>query len=215
MRILHTSDDLTTTSVSRESDSRLPLLLSGIGAIKLGADELEVDLAITAVMAVLACLALSRGWRGLAPALRTVGSGSGYLIAIGGLLIIAGFARVYFPLVHWLGFPSVRYADIYLGAGFPIWSVYVLVSFAPAVCEEIVFRGYIMARLSDLFSPAETIVVQAILFALVHLSPMIFPSHFVYGVVLGIVRWRARSLYPGMAVHTAWNAYVVFCELAP
>jgi membrane protease YdiL (CAAX protease family) len=192
----------------------LAVLFSGIVAIKLGADALEVDLALTVLMAVVACLALFFGWKGLAPVLGTVGSGSGFLVAIGGFWAIAGFARVYFPLVHWLGFPFVRYADIYLNAGFPIWSVYVFVSFAPAVCEEIVFRGYTMARLSDLFSPVETVVVQAILFALVHLSPVIFPSHFVFGLVLGIVRWRAGSLYPGMALHAAWNAYVVFCELA-
>ena len=191
----------------------LAVLLVGTVVTKLGVRELHVDLALTALVAVVACLALVFGWKTLAPTLRTTGGTRGLLAAIVGWLAIAGLAQVYFPVFRWLGFPFVRCTDIYVDAGFPTWSTYLFISLVPAICEEIVFRGYITARLSDLLSPIETIVVQAALFALIHLSPVVFPSHFVMGVVFGIVRRRAGSLYPSMFAHAAWNACVVFSEV--
>jgi membrane protease YdiL (CAAX protease family) len=187
--------------------------LVGIGAGRLGVEQLHVDWALKVVVAVVASVTLSFGWKTLSPALRTTGGVRGLLTAAAGLVFIAGFARVYFPALRWLGFPFVRYTDIYVEAGLPIWSVYLLISLAPAVCEELVFRGYISARLSDLLSPNETLIVQAALFALLHLSPVIFPSHLLMGVVLGIIRRRSGSLYPSMLTHAAWNAYVVFSEV--
>jgi membrane protease YdiL (CAAX protease family) len=71
-----------------------------------------------------------------------------------------------------------------------------------------------MARLDTLLTPTEALLVQAALFALLHLGIAIFPSHFVIGLILGAVRRRARSLYPGMAVHAGWNALVLAAELA-
>jgi membrane protease YdiL (CAAX protease family) len=186
--------------------------MGGIGAAKLGAGELRVDLAVTVVVAVVALTALAFGWKTLSPALRTTGGVRGLLTAGTGLVFIAGFAHVYFQALRWFGFPFVRYTDIYIQAGLPIWSAYLLIALAPAICEELVFRGYVSARLSELLSPNETLVVQAALFALLHLSPVIFPSHFLMGVVFGIVRRRSGSLYPSMLTHAAWNAYVVFSE---
>jgi uncharacterized protein len=191
----------------------LLLLVAGIAALKLGAREVEVDLALTAVMAVLACLVLVASWTSLAPALRASGGIKGVVYSGAGLVGIGLFAYWYFGLIHWLGFPFVRHADAYLSAGYPLWSVYLLISAAPAICEELVFRGYVTARLLDFLSPVETLVVQAALFALVHLSPVVFPSHFVIGAVLGVLRLRTRSIYPGMMAHAGWNAYVVFCEV--
>jgi uncharacterized protein len=57
------------------------------------------------------------------------------------------------------------------------------------------------------------VLLQAVLFSLLHLGLAIFPSHFVIGLVLGLLRRRTRSLYPGMAVHMTWNAAVVWADL--
>jgi membrane protease YdiL (CAAX protease family) len=43
---------------------------------------------------------------------------------------------------------------------------------------------------------------------------VIFPSHFFIGLVLGLLRRWTGSLYPGIAVHAAWNARVIWLELA-
>lgn len=45
------------------------------------------------------------------------------------------------------------------------------------------------------------------------LLPANFISHFVIGLILGLVRTRSRSLYPGMIIHTLWNAIVISGEI--
>jgi len=71
-----------------------------------------------------------------------------------------------------------------------------------------------MSRLDRLLTARESLLVQAALFSLLHLGVVIFPSHFVIGLVLGVLRRRTRSLYPGMAVHASWNAIIVFAEMS-
>lgn len=58
----------------------------------------------------------------------------------------------------------------------------------------------------------EAWLIPAALFSLLHLSPIVFPSHFVMGLVFGYVRLRTRSLYPGMLLHASRNALQVFAE---
>jgi membrane protease YdiL (CAAX protease family) len=126
---------------------------------------------------------------------------------------LVAFGAVYFPAIRWLGFPTANVSDPYVQAGWPAWVAYVYLALAPGICEELIFRGYVMERLDTFLTARETLIVQAALFSVLHLGVAIFPSHFVIGVVLGTVRRRSRSLYPGMAVHTAWNAILVYAEL--
>jgi len=44
------------------------------------------------------------------------------------------------------------------------------------------------------------------------LAPLAFPSHFLMGLCFGYLRTRSRSLYPGMLLHAAWNAFVLMAE---
>jgi membrane protease YdiL (CAAX protease family) len=71
-----------------------------------------------------------------------------------------------------------------------------------------------MARLARALSPDEVLLVQAALFSFLHFGVVIFLSHFVIGLVLGVLRRWTGSLYPGMAVHAAWNGVIVALELA-
>jgi membrane protease YdiL (CAAX protease family) len=57
------------------------------------------------------------------------------------------------------------------------------------------------------------VFIQAGMFAFLHLSPAVFASHFGFGVTLGFLRLRCRSLLPGMVVHALWNAFVFAQDL--
>jgi membrane protease YdiL (CAAX protease family) len=133
--------------------------------------------------------------------------------AVVGFAVLLVFGAVYFPAVEALGFPLVRLTAPFVRAGWEPWSIYALISVAPAVVEELAFRGYVMGRLKRLLTPTEVLLVQAALFAVLHFGVIIFPSHFFIGVVLGLVRQRTGSLYPSMAVHAVWNAQVIWSEL--
>ena len=119
----------------------------------------------------------------------------------------------YFGLLRHLGVPTLKATDEYRRAGWPIGAAYLLVSVMPGIFEEIGFRGVIQSVLERTVDSREAWLIQAALFSVLHLSPIIFPSHFVMGLVFGYLRLRTRSLYPGMVLHASWNALVVFSEI--
>jgi len=136
------------------------------------------------------------------------------MAALAAFGFLVAFGSLYFSAFRWLGFSDVRLSDQYVAAGWPRWAPYLLIAAAPAVFEELIFRGYVMARLDRVLTARESLLVQAALFALLHLGVVIFPSHFLIGLVLGTLRRRTGSLYPGVAVHMGWNALIVFAELS-
>jgi membrane protease YdiL (CAAX protease family) len=182
-------------------------------AAKAGAPPAKLDVVDTAIFACIALLCGVAARADVAPLLARTGGWRGLGFALAGLGFLVAFGSVYFPAFRRLGFDYLKMTDPYLEAGWPTWTAYVLVSITPAVFEELTFRGYVMARLAHLLSSRETLVVQAALFSLIHLGVVIFPSHFVIGLVLGVIRRRTGSLYPGMAVHMAWNGLLVWAEL--
>jgi membrane protease YdiL (CAAX protease family) len=193
--------------------SLVAVSIAGFIAIKAGAQDAQVDLWLSGVSAVvvLSCVVAARGT--IAPLLSTGGGWRGGIAAVAGFTVLMAFGAVYFPAVEALGFPLVRMTDAYMEAGWEPWTAYALVSLTPAVVEELAFRGYMMARLEGLLTQNEVLFVQAALFAVIHFGVVIFPSHFVIGVVFGLLRQRTGSLYPSMAVHAAWNAHVVWAEI--
>jgi len=78
---------------------------------------------------------------------------------------------------------------------------------APAIVEEVAFRGSVQGSLEQVFSRRDA------LFGLLHLLPLVFPSHVLMGLCFGFLRNRSKSLYPGMLVHGGWNAWVIYSEI--
>lgn len=120
---------------------------------------------------------------------------------------------IYFKFLERLGVPFSQATETLARAGWPLWSMLVLVSLMPALFEELAFRGVIQSSLERIFNARDAWLIQAALFSLLHLSPIVFPSHFVMGLCFGLIRMRSRSLYPSILLHAAWNALVVFQEL--
>ncbi len=82
-----------------------------------------------------------------------------------------------------------------------------LVSIVPAVVEELFFRGYMQRRLLQRWSPQVAIGVTSVLFALVHMDSL---HHMIavlpLGILLGIVAYRTRSVWPSVLLHMLHNA---------
>jgi membrane protease YdiL (CAAX protease family) len=131
------------------------------------------------------------------------------LIAVSFLLLL----RAYFDLLARWGVPMANMTAEYRRAGWPVGSMFLLLSILPGIVEEIGFRGVMQSLLEHTVDAREAWLIQAALFSVLHLSPIVFPSHFVMGLVFGYLRLRSRSLYPGMALHATWNALVVFAEI--
>lgn len=71
----------------------------------------------------------------------------------------------------------------------------------PAVCEELIFRGMIFQGLKEHFSKWTSVLLSALLFALMHqnIEQLIYP--FVLGIVLAEVMDRTGNLLYPMIIH--------------
>lgn len=92
-----------------------------------------------------------------------------------------------------------------LGLGLAIFTMAVV----PAIVEEVAFRGMLQGRLMALLGATQGLVVTAMAFTLVHMSPATLPIHLALGLYLGWLRERSGSLWPGIFVHFAYNTLVL------
>jgi len=93
----------------------------------------------------------------------------------------------------------------------PLPLVLLTLAVVPAIFEELCFRGFIFGALRTRLGPAATIIASALLFGVFHeiLSPgRLLPSTFL-GLVLGWVRWRTASVWPGMLLHAINNGLIL------
>jgi membrane protease YdiL (CAAX protease family) len=85
------------------------------------------------------------------------------------------------------------------------------IAVAPAVCEELLFRGVVLGSLRRL-GPAVAVLGSAVLFGLIHVDtsgtgPTLYRVPFAFGVglALGLLRLRSDSLVPGAIAHATLN----------
>lgn len=89
--------------------------------------------------------------------------------------------------------------------------VYVFsMTFAPAIFEELLFRGAIMQSLRR-FGDGFALVVSAILFGLIHGNLIQGPNAVLLGLVIGYFVLRTGSLITGMIIHLVNNGLSVLC----
>ena len=100
------------------------------------------------------------------------------------------------------------FADL-LQARSPLEFALVLLFFAcvPALCEELLFRGFVQAGvMRQVASRGAGLAIGALLFAVFHLDPWRFTGVFVLGLFFGWLRLRSGSLWPGVVAHAVNNA---------
>lgn len=75
-----------------------------------------------------------------------------------------------------------------------------------AVCEEALFRGFLLRGLKRVIGGDAAVIFSAALFALGHDSVMALLPIFSFGLVLGYVYDRTGSLWVPIGLHAAFNA---------
>jgi len=97
----------------------------------------------------------------------------------------------------------------------PWWQVVLIVAAAPAVCEELAFRGFIFSGLRKTGSPWRAIFISTAFFGLTH---AIFQQSLIaclLGVLLGWLAFQTRSILPGMVFHLVHNSLGVLAARVP
>ncbi len=91
------------------------------------------------------------------------------------------------------------------------WILLFLLGFiVQGASEEILFRGVLMSSLLETRSPIYAILVNSVLFSVMHTGNMGFSllpllNIFLFGVLLSIITIRCGSIFPALAIHSAWN----------
>lgn len=97
-------------------------------------------------------------------------------------------------------------------AAVPLPLIVLAMGVIPGVCEELFFRGYFFAGLRRSLGGAGTVVATAIAFGIFHIvlaggaaPERIVPST-ILGLLLGWVRIRGGSIWPGAVLHVCHNS---------
>ncbi len=84
----------------------------------------------------------------------------------------------------------------------------------PAVCEEAVFRGWLLSSLRGRLPGWAAVAVSAAIFGAFHLSLYRFLGTFSLGLIMGAMVWRRRALGPSALFHFLNNALALhFAEV--
>jgi ABC-2 type transport system permease protein/sodium transport system permease protein len=112
-----------------------------------------------------------------------------------------------------LGRDQVRTTRAILAAwhDLPLGLILVTMAAAPAVFEELSFRGFLVSSLRAVLAADRTLVVSSLLFGLFHevLMPGRFLASTFLGFVLGWVRLRSGSVVPCMILHVVHNGLLL------
>lgn len=191
-------------------------LISDSPRLFLGGNALGQALAF-GLLALVAARMASTGWPAFLRLRRPDGVGLG--------LAALGWAALY-PAVLWLGElnarlplpPSLESLDamrgemlegLLLGDGASTLFLFLTIALAPALFEEVLFRGYLMRQAERRWGAAVAIVAVGVFFGGYHLSLTQLLPLSVLGVYLGFVVWATGSLWAGVLVHLLNNGTAV------
>ncbi|MFG0335263.1 MAG: ABC transporter permease subunit/CPBP intramembrane protease, partial [Maioricimonas sp. JB049] len=91
----------------------------------------------------------------------------------------------------------------------PLWLPMLAFAVAPAICEELAFRGFILSGLQRSGRTWLPIVMSSIAFGVVHMIPQQVFNAMLLGIVLGLLAIRSGSLWPGVLFHFIFNGLQV------
>ena len=87
------------------------------------------------------------------------------------------------------------------------------VAVAPAICEELLFRGVVLQSLRRSVGAPTAVLLTAALFGLFHLNLAQLPTTVVVGLVLGGLVVLSGSIWPAMLLHALHNGVAVAVEV--
>ena len=90
----------------------------------------------------------------------------------------------------------------------------VIIAVLAPVCEETFFRGAIYATGRAVGLEKQGMVISAVLFAALHLIPLLFPFYVLFGVVMCKLYARTGTLASPIAAHVTMNAMACLSLLA-
>lgn len=125
-------------------------------------------------------------------------AGFGLIAVINGVLSVI-------PLPEWLTNSYSSASSMITGSSLTGQIIGVVI--APALAEEILFRGVILGRLKRVMPVWSAVIVSSLAFALVHGNLLWIAYTFVMGLLVAMIDVKYDSIVPGMIMHFMFNLY--------
>ena len=94
---------------------------------------------------------------------------------------------------------EVTFHSLLDGKPFPV--VFLMIAVLPAVCEEVLFRGYILCAAREKWKMRAAVLVTAVLFAAFHMSLIRFLPILVLGTLMTYAAYATGSIVTSVIVH--------------
>ena len=125
---------------------------------------------------------------------------SGIVACLGFVLLIEGVFGNMFDAIGLLPKPGESFEPPNDTVGYYFLNL-LLLGIMPAICEELVFRGMIFQGLKERFKPFTSVILTALLFALMHQNIIQFIYPLILGFVLTVVMDKTNNLIYPMLIH--------------
>jgi len=126
------------------------------------------------------------------------------LAAIATMFSISMFTTLWAVLMDALGLPTVGTGVPTPGTMGELALSMLVIGVAPALCEELLFRGLVFPSMERL-GTRRALVISGLVFALMHGQITALPAHLLLGFVLGYLLVGYGSLMAPMLFHAAYN----------
>lgn len=83
--------------------------------------------------------------------------------------------------------------------------IFFLACIVAPFCEEVIFRGYLYKIVKEKSNTVTGVIINSIIFGVIHLEPSTIIPAAILGVALSIIRIKTKSLLPSIAIHTFHN----------
>jgi len=85
------------------------------------------------------------------------------------------------------------------------YAILIVAVFVAPICEEVFFRGFVFAGLLRGMPLVWAILFSSLIFAVAHFDVGSFVVLFIIGLALAFLRWRTKSIWPGILLHMLNN----------
>ncbi len=91
----------------------------------------------------------------------------------------------------------------------PMWLRFITVGIAAPIVEELLLRGLVLDRMRRYMPVIPAIVIQAVIFGVIHMNILQGAYAALLGVILGIIYVRYNSIIPCIVFHVVMNSMSV------
>lgn len=130
------------------------------------------------------------------------------LAALASMLSLNQFSVLWTQLLEHWGLAISNGADTVPRSTAQMWYMLVVASVAPALFEEILFRGFLLPSF-EIKGEGVAILLNGVLFTLMHGRIESLPAHLLLGFALSLLVIRTGSVYASMLFHAVFNGSLV------